>query len=392
MATHTRRLHQIDDGSNSTTGAGNDSDDSTFALPPGWDDASLLFYPQPTRVRNTIVVLMAPDSSSNSSDVLRDMLDLVSQIVNEAFVPMAPPAVSPAAYRQRQVALEAGGGEVEADCYGLTPEEEAALLLTSSDDDKDAFNDPAAGEEYDDLPADSALTIQRRRRRMLSQQQLRPVSEFSTLKESEAEYDIDAAYAEDDAWVWQAEEADELSSSALTHGSLDQALFGYAVGSKGSDAGIMELVVSLTAPVEDGGIPPALLHLLADPESSSVAELLDLIASQPSLGTITIQSDTSTQGSTHQEMPRFAVFGSSAVTPAEHAAAGSAKVASAVPEQSARVSDMIVAPLSGAAKAPTPHTANDAPSGMDARWWGVALSLGAVGLLLVGVSIATMKM
>ena len=50
--------------------------------------------------------------------------------------------------------------------------------------------------------------------------------------------------------------------------------------------------------------------------------------------------------------------------------------------------DMVVAPLRG----PKPHTERDIPGGMDARWWGVVLGLGGLGLLLVGAAaVAAMK-
>jgi hypothetical protein len=89
--------------------------------------------------------------------------------------------------------------------------------------------------------------------------------------------------------------------------------------------------------------------------------------------------------------PRFAVFGPSALADAAQASGAPGGAAARRPAR-ARAADAVLAPLGAAARAPARHQEGAAAlGGVDARWWGVALGLGALGMLLVGTSLAALK-
>jgi hypothetical protein len=110
-----------------------------------------------------------------------------------------------------------------------------------------------------------------------------------------------------------------------------------------------------------------------------------MLAAEPNGGELRVES---------KQLPRFSLFGSSALTRAPHASAddGAAAAAAAAADREHRKVDVILVPLSAAAKGPARHEGAPNPTGFDARWWGVALSLGALGLLMVGASLAALKM
>lgn len=113
-----------------------------------------------------------------------------------------------------------------------------------------------------------------------------------------------------------------------------------------------------------------------------MADLLDLLAANPGDNEIHVEAS-------RVELPRFAVFG-----PGARAEGDTADTTSALEKPVAvkKFSDSFLVPLSNAAKAPSRHEEAAAPGGMDARWWGVALSLGILGLLLVGFSLASLRL
>jgi hypothetical protein len=122
-----------------------------------------------------------------------------------------------------------------------------------------------------------------------------PASSHHSHGGEEYDYDeLDTAYAEDDDWAWEVEAEDALPAG-LVLTPMEEVLFGYNVGAQsGSSDGIMDLVVSLTAPVEDGGVPPALLHLLADPQGCDIRSpklryILLLTVSNTTLCSILVQ-------------------------------------------------------------------------------------------------------
>jgi len=330
---------------------------------------------QPTSITNTVIVMLPPANSSASTAMVGDMLDLVRELVQSAFVPLPAMPFKPT----------------------FLPG------LDSSNDYSNVegiFGPASEAEDDNDLSLDvdfAAPTMEEfathRRRALLSHSENSAKPQYFAA--GDYDYDIDAAYAEDDAWLWEIEEQDVPPAGLLDNRSkLEEALLGFQSGPEG----ILELVVSMNAPVEEGGIPPALLHLLADPYESSLAELLELLSS-PGYGGATMRIDPNT--AIDAKVPRFAVFGPASVNADSDYIASSASSAMGAmtarerlkkERMDTRISDLIVVPLGSAAKAPIPHSHTDSPTGMDARWWGVVLSLGALGLLLVGVSLAALKL
>jgi hypothetical protein len=214
-------------------------------------------------------------------------------------------------------------------------------------------------------------------------------SDYDQLENNEDDF-LDNAYADEESWLWVADDDDDWMSPEA---SIEEAVLKYA--DEANESELLDLVVKLVAPVNENGegISPALLEILLDPNNASVAQLLKELAAGPGGGEISVAK----QGSgTERIPPRFAVFGPSVVAGFGQAAAVGAHLPRHIPATQQRDSnngngkmvDMVVAPLRG----PKPHTERDIPGGMDARWWGVVLGLGGLGLLLVGAAaVAAMK-
>lgn len=193
-----------------------------------------------------------------------------------------------------------------------------------------------------------------------------------------------ASYGDDEAWLWSTDDGDWAGAEA----SLEEAVLRYA--DEAPDQQLLDLVVRLVAPTE-GGISPALMQILSDPQGASVAQLLREVAAGRAGSQLLVEK----QGPAPHATPRFAIFGPSVLSGFSQAAAVGAQLAR--PDAAAaaavgggtgaRVVDMVVAPLRG----PKRHTGADVPTGIDARWWGVVLSLGGLGLCLVGMALATMR-
>ncbi|KAL4539613.1 hypothetical protein Ndes2437B_g02023 [Nannochloris sp. 'desiccata'] len=239
-----------------------------------------------------------------------------------------------------------------------------------------------------DLTIDEAvakgLLLNRRRRRQL----LGLDSAFAYDAELAEDF-LDSEYAQEEAWYMISGDDDWMSPEA----SIEEAVLQYA--DEANESELLDLVVKLVAPIDDHGegISPVLLEMLLDPANASVAQLLKELASGPAGGEINVAKQSGIDAAIP---PRFAVFGPSVVAGFGQAAAVGAHLPRPLPQIQQRDSnnnggkmvDMVVAPLRG----PKPHTERDMPSGMDARWWGVVLGLGGLGLLIVGAAaVAAMK-
>jgi len=231
------------------------------------------------------------------------------------------------------------------------------------------------------------LLLDSRRRR-----QLRGLdSAFSY--DTELEKDIlDYEYAQEEAWYMIADDDDWMSPEA----SIEEAVLQYA--DEAHESALLDLVVKLVAPVDENGegISPVLLQMLLDPANASVAQLLKELASGPAGGEMNVARQSDSGIDAVVIPPRFAVFGPSVVAGFGQAAAVGAHLPRSFPQtqqqdsnyNGGKMVDMVVSPLRG----PKPHTERDLPSGMDARWWGVVLGLGGLGLLVVGAAaVAAMK-
>jgi hypothetical protein len=92
------------------------------------------------------------------------------------------------------------------------------------------------------------------------------------------------------------------------------------------------------------------------------------------------------------ELPRFAVFGASPLAAGSATPASKDALSAHNVDQPRTVKELIVVPFSNAARAPQNHRSEESrPSGLDARWMGLAGALALVGLLLVGASLAAMR-
>lgn len=186
-------------------------------------------------------------------------------------------------------------------------------------------------------------------------------------------YNLDAAYQDDMAWMWSSA-GDEWATDKAT---VEEAIMAYAPDHP-EETSVAELVIRLMTPSASGAVSPALINLVSDPEKTSLAALLDELSQSPPGSEIEVRNHA-------EELPRFAVFGPSAISDASQA--GTAQTRPKGTQESGRVSEMVVVPMRG----PAPHTGQSGPTAMDARWLGVVLGMGGLGLLLVGAALAAMR-
>lgn len=314
----------------------------------------------------TMIIVMQPADTAASMNFIEDVLGFLMDTVRSSVVPPE--------YNEEDDASWADGEYFEfepaaEDAWGEEPSEEPYFEDASEID----FENDGSEELLD-----------RSRRRMLSStlnaaSQDANKADSSVTKGLDYEYDFDAAYAGEDEWLWATGDEDWMSSEA----SLEEAVLRYA--DEANESELLDLVVRLVAPTQEGGISPALMHILADPQGSSVAQLLKELAAGPAGSELSVAKYGA-------EMPRFTVFGPSVQSGFGLAAAVGAHVSR--PELAGQDGsgndkrvDMVVGPLRG----PKPHRDRDVPSGMDARWLGMVLGLGGLGLLLTGAALAAMR-
>ena len=322
----------------------------------------------------TMIIVMQPADSAASMNFIEDVLGFLMDIVRASVVPgeyssEEEDAWADGEYFEFEPAVEDVDAWEEDSTY---PAEEAYPENSASDLSN---NEPSSEDGSDEL-------LDRRRRMLSSNLNTKANTAQGSgtgEKVADYEYDEDAAYAEEDEWLWATGDEDWMSSEA----SLEEAVLRYA--DEANESEILDLVVRLVSPTQEGGISPALMHILADPQGSSVAQLLKELAAGPAGSELSVAKYDA-------EMPRFAVFGPSVQYGFSQAAAVGAHVSRPHPagqdaNGNPKVVDMMVGPLRG----PKPHTDRDLPSGMDARWWGVVLGLGGLGLLLVGAALAAMR-
>ena len=277
-----------------------------------------------------------------------------------------------------------------------------------------------AVEENGIEPGDGGSSIstsaRRRRRHMLSADGAEQQEHSSLLINNDAyggtyeQYDEDAL---DNQWLWgmpetnalpQGEEEEDDEDDWLTSETaiFEEAVLRYADEANEND--LIDLVVRLAAPSsqnEDGnssgGISLALLQILADPQAATVAELLKEMSSQAP------GSEISVTRRQEYKIPRFAIFGPAVTSGFHQSSAVKAQIPRASQSLSGGASsnrviqskvDVVVGPLRG----PTfhPRQGGDVESafpsrGVDARWWGVVLGVGALGLLFVASGLAAIR-
>ena len=376
----------------------------------GGDDSAL----PGTYTTSTMVVLMTPADTEASAAFIDDVLNFLMDTITAssfqdmtAFTPQAFGVGIPMFRSDEAVDYYASMYESPAAEYGDGDESDQLLQMLTEGVTAAAARWPeqygtAMAMEFPSGPAPEPSLeketqgvskdegkgglLERRRRQLLG------VGSPSSASYNASPYDdfndLDSEYEQEEAWLWVSGDDDWMSTEA----SKEEAILQYA--EEADESELLDLVVKLVAPVNENGdgISPALMEILLDPANASVAQLLKELAAGPAGGELSVAK----QSGTEVVPPRFAVFGPSVVAGFGQAAAVGAHLPRHIPENqregyynnnNGKMIDM-VAPLRG----PKPHTERDMPSGMDARWWGVVLGLGGLGLLLVGAAaIAAMK-
>ena len=335
----------------------------------------------------TMIIVMQTEDIAASTAFIHDILGFLSESIHSAMMP--PPA---ALQRNRRSMDAPEEGEYLADeleeedaSSGYYYEVEMVDYAAQDENNEDEssrrrrlLSSPSLQSSASSSSSSSSAVTPPQKPASSSSSAVTPQKPASSSSSSDSfsydyEYDLDAVYAEEDAWMWAAGDEDWMSSEA----SVEEAVLRYV--DEANETELIDLVVRLAAPLEEGGISPALLQILSDPQGRSVADLLKELAASPAGSELNVAN----RGS---EVPRFAIFGPSAMTGFNKAAAVGAHKAR--PQQDARdgsgkVVEMVVTPLRG----PRAHTDRDSPNGgMDARWWGVTLGLGSLCLFLIGAS------
>ncbi len=351
---------------------------------------------------STVLILMTPADAEDSTTFIDDVLNFLMDTLTassiapadyssafslpQAFglgVPMYRPDESDDRYFRQMY----GGSPLAEDYEGEESDELLKLLMGSVTGaaargpeqhstamEMEFSNDSQPEPSTETLPVDAAVAkgvLLDRRRQLLSHESSAYDQEFN-------DDVLDKEYEKEESWLWVAGDDDWMSPEA----SIEEAV---------------DLVVKLVAPVDKNGegISPALLEILLDPANASVAQLLKELAAGPTGGEIGVAKQSEPGKAIIP--PRFAVFGPSVASGFGQAAAVGAHLPRPPQTQqrdsnnnagNGKMVDMVVAPLRG----PKPHTERDVPSGMDARWWGVVLGLGGLGLLVLGAAaVAVMK-
>lgn len=317
-------------------------------------------YVVPPVTKTTVVMLMPPQDFNDSAAYVQDVLGFLTNFVSSAFAPLGPPGIrrSPAAER------------------------------------------PHSTKHFPHPPAQEAHTIaaQRKRRQLLSGIDENEIGDARDDNYYYEEFEQDNVYddgydgldANDDAWMWG-------NDNQWADGYVDEAEEGLNYGVEPADQmpSSMELVIRLLTPNENGVVSPELIKLLSDPEGATLAQVLAEMSMAPAGSELVLSNaaPTTKDGSMEQVTgPRMPLFGPSIkVGPAQ--AASSMPPSQSLEEERRKaqrqaVAEFVIKPLKG----PTAHNTEDpAPKMMDARWWGVALGLGGLGLLLVAASLTGMK-
>lgn len=302
---------------------------------------------KPMSMHQTVVMIMSSDQAMESTAMLHDMLSFLQQVMD-----VAQP-------------LESDSFADDANAYSVIAD------MNSIPDDDDDFI--ASSDTY------------RKGRHMLAHT---TAADYDYQFEDMYYYDDDT---EDDneSWLLMGENTEMFERAIIGYHDISR---NGSTSINGDDV-ITDLVVSLMAPVEDGGIPLTLLQVLTNPSNTTIADLLQTLSTSP--GSIHLEASTSSSSddTSKSNLPRFAVFGSSTLPSGMHAAGALAQDSHKAREGRNTMTDLILQPLSSAVKGPTVHDDDAAGvSGtMDARWWGVVLSLGFLGFLLVITALTAMS-
>jgi hypothetical protein len=307
-------------------------------------------YVMPPVTKTTVVMLMPQREFNDSAAYVQDVLGFLTNFISSAFAPLSPPTTGQGFPLQRPHSTR-------------------------------RIPHPPAQE-------DGAIAVQRRKRQLLS-----GTEEYVTGGDKdkyyyeEFEQDAYGGYnAEDDAWMWGND--DNEWANGQVEG--DEALYSATPTMPTS----MELVIRLLTPTENGVVSPELISLLSDPEGATLAQVLTEMSMAPAGSELVFSNSPAKDVSSEATGPRLPLFGPSVkVGPAQSSASSFSSSQSLEEErrkaaQRQAVAELVIKPLKG----PTAHNNGDStPILMDARWWGVALGLGGMGLLLVATALSGMK-
>lgn len=308
-------------------------------------------YVMPPVTKTTVVMLMPQREFNDSAAYVQDVLGFLTNFISSAFAPLSPVTTT------RQ---------------GFSLERPHSTRRVPH---------PPAQE-------DAAIAVQRRKRQLLSRTE-EYINGGNNDKYYYEEFEQDDAYdgydAEDDAWMWGNDDNEWVNGQV----EGDEALYSETPTMPSS----MELVIRLLTPTENGVVSPELINLLSDPEGATLAQVLTEMSMAPAGSELVFSNSPAKDVSSEATGPRLPLFGPSVkVGPAQSASSISSSQSLEEERRKAAqrqaVAELVIKPLKG----PTTHNNGDStPILMDARWWGVALGLGGMGLLLVATALSGMK-
>jgi hypothetical protein len=184
-------------------------------------------------------------------------------------------------------------------------------------------------------------------------------------------YDI-FAYIDDQSWFNEA----QRQNAIVFDGDA------YKLDEYKPENSIYRLAIQMSAPIEEGGLPPALVQIMADDESS-LNDLFEEIARY-----MLFQSEHPAR--------KFSVFGfgdrdSMDEQPVEAAKAHIMAGSNVEREDQESLANLIVEKISQSVVSPSSHTRNDQQYYFDPRWFGLLFGFVCIVFLVVGTTITALR-
>ena len=198
-------------------------------------------------------------------------------------------------------------------------------------------------------------------------------AKFSSDDDAYDTYDI-FAYIDDQSWFNEAQRQNTIA--------FDEDAYMLDAYIPENQNAIYRLAIQMSAPIEEGGLPPALVQVMADDETS-LNELFEEIARY-----ILFQSEHPAQ--------KFSVFGFGDRDTMEEQPVEAAKThvmsgSNVEREDQESLANLIVEKISQSVVSPSSHTRNDQQYYFDPRWFGLLFGFVCIVFLVVGTTITALR-